>query len=392
MHDEQVAAPAAKPSGLGEPGSKPESKAATEEERYYMASQWQLMWRKFRHHRLASVGLVLLAVLYVTAMFCEFVGPYRIDTRDPNALESAPTPIHFRTEDGQWSLRPFIYGTKQVLDLATFKRAVVPDPTQIYYVRFFVHGDKHLILGFIPSDLHLFGVDEPGRIHLFGTDGLGRDLFSRTFYGGRVSLTVGLVGVLISFILGCFFGGISGYYGGAIDIVIQRMIEFLMSLPTFPLWMGLSAALPPTLSPVLTYFGISVVLSLLGWTSLARVIRGKLISLREEDFVMAARLSAVGETDIILRHLLPGFFSYLIVRLTLAIPAMVLAETSLSFLGLGIKPPAVSWGVLLQDAQSVKSVVLAPWLLFPALFVIVTVFAYNFVGDGLRDAADPYSQ
>lgn len=367
-------------------------KAASAEERYYMASQSQLMWRKFRHHKLATVGLVLLIILYTGALLCEFVTPYGIDTRDANSLDQAPTKVHFRRADGSFSLRPFVYGTKQELDLSTFKRTTVEDKSKILYVRFFGRGEEYRLWGIIPMDRHLFTVEKPAEIHIFGTDVLGRDVFSRTLFGSRVSLTVGLAGVTLSFVLGLLFGGVSGYYGGTVDILVQRLIEFLMALPTLPLWMGLSAAIPATWSPVKTYFAISIILSILGWTSLARVVRGKLISLREEDYVMAAKLSGVTETNIITRHLLPGFFSYLIVRLTLAIPGMILGETSLSFLGLGIRPPAVSWGVLLQDAQSVKSVVLSPWLLFPALFVIVTVFAFNFVGDGLRDAADPYSQ
>jgi len=392
MLDEKMPTPDQKPASTAPTSSAVATKAAGAEERYYMASQWQLMWRKFRHHKLATLGLVLLVILYTTALLCEFVAPYNVDTRDPNTLDSAPTKIHFRNAQGQFSLRPFVYGTKQELDLSTFKRKTVEDTTQIHYVRFFTRGLEYRLWGLIPMDRHLFGVDKPAEIHLFGTDVLGRDVFTRTLFGGRISLTVGLAGVFLSFILGCFFGGISGYYGGVADIFVQRLIEFLMALPTLPLWMGLSAAVPPTWSPVKTYFAISIILSILGWTSLARVVRGKLISLREEDYVMAAKLSGVTETNIITRHLLPGFFSYLIVRLTLAIPGMILGETALSFLGLGIRPPAVSWGVLLQDAQSVKSVVLSPWLLLPAVFVIVTVFAFNFVGDGLRDAADPYSQ
>jgi peptide/nickel transport system permease protein len=371
---------------------RPEGKETTAEERYYMASQSQLIWRKFRHHKLAGVGLLLLLILYATALFCEFIAPYGVDRRDTNNLESAPTKLYFFDDQNTFSLAPFVYGMKQELDMKTLRRSVVEDRTKKYYLQVFAPGEEYKLWGLIPFNRHLFQVQKPAEIHIFGTDGLGRDLFSRILYGGRVSLTVGLAGVLLSFILGCFFGGISGYYGGLPDLLVQRLIEFLMSLPTLPLWMGLSAALPPTWSPIKTYFGISLVLSILGWTSLARVVRGKLISLREEDFVMAAKLSGVTETNIITKHLLPDFFSYLIVRLTLAVPGMILGETALSFLGLGIRPPAVSWGVLLQDAQSVKSVVLAPWLLVPALFVIVTVFAFNFVGDGLRDAADPYSQ
>ena len=360
------------------------------DEKYYLASQWQLAWRKFRKHRLAMLGVALLGILYTLTIFCEFFAPYGADTRLGRYPEAPPTRIHLVDQEGKWHWPPFVYGVKSEVDLATISRKYSEDTTKLYPISFLARGESHKLWGIIPTEYHLLGVDDPGFVFLFGTDAIGRDVFSRTLYGGRVSLTVGLVGVFLSFVLGCVLGGISGYYGGIVDTVIQRVIEFLMSLPTLPLWMGLSAALPVTLSPVKTYFGISVVLSLLGWTGLARVVRGKLISLREEDFVMAAKVSGVTERNIILHHLLPGFFSVLIVRLTLSIPRMILGETSLSFLGLGIRPPAVSWGVLLKDAQSVRTATFHPWLMIPGLFTIITVFAYNFVGDGLRDAADPY--
>ena len=258
---------------------------------------------------------------------------------------------------------------------------------------FFVHGEPYKLWGLIPTrrapvrrrpatDATLF---------LLGTDRLGRDMFSRLVYGTRISTSIGLVGVALSFVLGILIGGVSGYYGGAVDNVIQRVIEFLRSIPTIPLWMGLSAALPPHWSPVKVYFGITVILSLIGWTGLARVVRGRFLSLREEDFVMAARLVGASESRIILRHLVPSFLSHIIASLTLSIPGMILSETALSFLGLGLRPPAVSWGVLLQEAQNLRSVALAPWLLTPGLAVVITVLSFNFMGDGLRDAADPYS-
>ena len=254
----------------------------------------------------------------------------------------------------------------------------------------FTRGAPYKLWSLLPMDRHLFGVEEPGRIFLFGTDKLGRDLFSRTIYAARISLSIGLVGVAFSFVLGCVLGGISGYFGSKTDLVIQRIIEIFMSLPHIPLWIALAAALPREWSVIKTYFAITVILSLVGWTTLARVVRRKLISLREEDFILAARISGMRSGSIILRHLLPSFMSYLVVNLTLAVPSMILGETALSFLGLGIRPPAVSWGALLKSAQQVNVVALYPWLLIPGLLVIVTGLAFNFLGDGLRDAADPY--
>ena len=357
---------------------------------YEILSQRQLIWRKFRRHRVAYFCGVFLTVFYVLAIFAEFFAPYGAFTRDTNFLYAPPTPIHFVDEAGAFHLRPFVYKIDNKLNLETFQRAYVEDMSEKYFVEFFVKAEPYRLLGFIETDLHLFGVDDVVVIFLTGTDGLGRDLFSRMLLGARTSLFVGLLGLAIGFALGLIFGGISGYYGGGVDMLIQRMIEFLQSLPTLPLWMALAALVPPDWTQIQVYFGISLVLATVGWTGLARVVRGKLISLREEDYVLAAKLSGLKERAIITRHLLPGFLSYLIVHLTLAIPHMILGETALSFLGLGIQPPAVSLGTLLQDSQNVQTVTINPWLLYPGAVVVVIVIAFNFVGDGLRDAADPY--
>lgn len=358
------------------------------EERYYMASQRELIWRKFRKHKMARLSLYVLAFLYFIAFTYEFFAPYGPTTQHEKAVNMPPTRIHFRDSEGKWRW-PFVYGMRQTVDLQTFQRTYVPDESKIHPLRFFAHGEPYRFWGRILTDWHLFDAGE-GRIFLLGTDDLGRDLFSRILAGGRVSLTVGIVGVFISFVLGCIMGGISGFYGGVPDLIIQRLIEYLGSIPNIPLWMTLAAFIPVNWPVVKVYFAVTLILSLLGWTDLARVVRSKLLQLREQDYVVAAKLAGATDMQIIVEHLLPGFMSYLIVSITLAIPNMVLAETALSFLGLGLRPPAVSWGVLLQGAQRVTNIALRPWMLTPALLVILNTLLFNFVGDGLRDAADPY--
>jgi peptide/nickel transport system permease protein len=279
------------------------------------------------------------------------------------------------------------------VDPVAFRRTFVVDETQKIPIRFFVKGEPYILWGLIPARIRLIGpVDQSQPMFLLGADRIGHDVLSRIIYGTRISMSIGLVGVVISLSLGILLGGISGYYGGSADVIIQRIIEFIRSIPTIPLWMGLAAALPVDWPPLRLYFGITVILSLVGWTGLARVVRGRFLSLREEDFVMAAQLYGAGELRIILRHMLPSFMSHIIASITLAIPRMILAETSLSFLGLGLRSPIVSWGVLLKDAQNVRAVYSAPWLLTPAIAIVVAVLALNFLGDGLRDAADPYAR
>jgi len=358
------------------------------EEKYYVASQWQLMWRKFRKHKLAIFGGTILGIFYILAMFCDFFSPYDIYKRYTKYVECPPQRVHFFDERG-FNLRPFVYGIKRKIDPKTWRKIYTENKTQKYPIYFFIQRNKYKLWNLFETNIHFFGVKE-GNIFLFGTDKLGRDLFSRNLHGARISLSIGLVGVALSFILGAILGGLSGYYGGNADTIIQRVIEYLISIPTIPLWMALSAAVPQEWSPVKVYFSITIILSIVGWCGLARVVRGKFLELREEDFVMAARIAGSTDSRVIIRHLLPSFLSYLIVNLTLSIPAMILGETALSFLGLGIRPPAVSWGTLLQDAQNIRAVTLHPWLLIPGLFVIITVLAFNFLGDGLRDAADPY--
>jgi peptide/nickel transport system permease protein len=363
--------------------------SALTDEKIFAASQWTLIWWRFRKHRLAMIGGPVILLLYLIVAFCEFLSPYLPTQRFPTFLDTRPHRIRFVHPERGFSLRPFVYTLKSERDPETYRRVFTEDVTEIHPIRFFVQGEPYEMWGLFETKLHLFGVED-SPFFVLGTDRLGRDLFTRTMYGARISLSIGLVGVALNFVLGLLLGGLSGYLGGLADTIIQRIIDLLMSIPTLPLWMGLAAALPRDWPPLRLYFGIVIVLSLVGWTGLARVVRGKLLALREEDFVMAARLSGANNLRIIVHHLLPSFFSYIIVQLTMAIPSMILGETSLSFLGLGLQPPVVSWGVLLQGAQNIQSVAHYPWQLTPVFFVVVTVLMFNFVGDGLRDAADPY--
>jgi peptide/nickel transport system permease protein len=359
-------------------------------ESYYIASQWQLMWRKFVKHKLAVTGGVVLFIFYLLAAFAEFVAPYGpLDRTDYRY--HPPQKIRLFDAEGRFHFRFFVHGIEKTRDEETWSWKFAEDKSEHHAISFFVRGRPYRLWGLFETNIHLFGLKNPeAPLLLFGSDRLGRDLFSRIIYGSRVSLSIGMVGVAIAFALGCILGGVSGYFGGKIDVIIQRVIEFFLSLPYIPLWMALAAAVPSDWPIIRTYFAITIILSFMGWCQLARVVRGKLISVREEDYILAARTAGVKDGKIIIKHLLPSFSSYLIVSLTLSIPNMIIGETALSFLGLGIRPPAVSWGTLLKGAQQVNVVALYPWLLIPGLFVIMTVIAFSFLGDGLRDASDPY--
>ena len=363
----------------------------SEEEKIYVASQRQLMWWRFRKHKVAVGSTAVVLLLYLVALACEFLAPYDPSAYDAKYIYAPPQRIRFFSSDG-FHLRPFVYAIGGERDPETLVILYEQDKQTIYPIYFFVRGAPYSFWGLFDTDLHLFGIkEEEGTMFLLGSDRNGRDLLTRILYGTRISMSIGLVGVILSLVLGVLIGGVSGYYGGSIDDVIQRIIEFLRSIPSIPLWLTLSAALPSDWSALRIYLGITVILSFIGWTGLARVVRGRFLALREEEFIMAARFAGVSEMRIILRHMVPSFLSHIIASLTLAIPNMILSETALSFLGLGLRPPIVSWGVLLKEAQNVQAVALAPWLFLPGVFVVIAVLAFNFVGDGLRDAADPYA-
>lgn len=361
------------------------------DEKIFVATQWQLMWWRLRRHKPALISGVIVIIFYLVALFCEFVAPYTTEMREIRLLYAPVQSVHFFRE-GKLS-RPFVYGSTRVQNPTTLQFTYQEDTSKWWPLVFFAKGTPYKLWNLIDTDRHLVLAEGEGAtISLLGRDRLGRDMFTRVVYGARISMSIGLVGVLLSLTLGILLGGLSGYYGGFVDIAIQRVIEFLSSMPTIPLWMGLAAAVPDNWDPVRVYFAITVIISLISWTGMARVVRGRFLTLREEDFVMSARLVGSSEMRIILRHMVPSFMSHIIASVSLSIPHMILSETSLSFLGLGLKPPAVSWGVLLQEAQNVRSVALAPWLLLPGLAVVIIVLAFNFMGDGIRDAADPYGR
>lgn len=359
-----------------------------EQERYFQATQWRIIWWRFRRHRLAVWSAVILALFYLTVPFAEVIAPYDPNQRSAQHLYAPPQPV--RLFDGGRFVGPFVYGYSAQVDMATLQWVYETDRSDVQPLRFFCSGSPYKLWGLFEARFHLVCPAKEGTFFLLGTDRLGRDVLSGLVYGARISLTVGLVGVSISLLFGMLFGGIAGYLGGLVDSAIMRLIEILRSLPELPLWMALSAALPVTWSPLWIYFGITVILGLLDWPGLARAVRSKLLSLREEDYARAAVLMGAKPGRIIRKHLLPGFSSHIIASATLSIPTMILGETALSFLNLGLQRPAISWGVLLNEAQNITVVTIYPWLMAPVIPIVIVVLAFNFLGDGLRDAADPY--
>ncbi len=352
----------------------------------------RLMWLRFKRNRLAMIGGTILLFLYGSAIFAGFLAPYALDTVDSQFISAPPQPLRFVDEAGNFHLIPFVYTLKSTVDPATFSKVYEVDTTQIYPLRFFVRGDSYRLFGIIETDIHLFGVDAPGKLMLFGTDPQGRDMLSRILYGGQISLSVGLVGVILTLIYGTVIGIASAYFGGLFDELVQRVIELLQAFPTLPLWLALATLIPPTWPSDRVHFAISIVLSVVSWGGLARQMRSMVYALREADFVTAARYANCSNWRIITRHLLPNTMSHIIVIATTSIPAMILGETALSFVGLGIRPPLVSWGLLLNNTQETRVLLQQPWLLIPIVFVVVTIISFNFLGDGIRDAADPFAK
>ncbi|MGV0875965.1 ABC transporter permease [Martelella sp. FLE1502] len=379
--------------GLDRPAITPLKKGVTSDTDA-AAGQWTLIWHKFAKDRLAIVAGIVILSLYLIGIFAEFLAPNLAQSARPQYSYAPPQTISFFVEDenGDRTFLPHVKGYSVTVDQASLRRSFVVDDSKVVPIGFFVRGPEYKMWGLFPSDLHLMGplkANDP--FYLLGADKLGRDLFSRVIYGTRVSMSIGLIGVCISLILGVVMGALSGYYGGWVDLLIQRIIEIISAMPTIPLWLGLAAAIPVSLAPLKVYFLITLIVSLLGWTSLAREVRGRFFALRGDDFVTAARLDGSNERRIIFRHILPSLTSHILAVVTLALPTMIVAETALSFLGVGLKPPVVSWGVLLQDAQNIRTISTAPWLLiWPAGAVVIAVLSFNFLGDGLRDAADPY--
>ena len=363
--------------------------------RLAVASQWQLVWWAFRRHRLAMAGLVVTVMLYIIAILPGFFAVNDPSQQNARAAFHPPQSLHLidTREDGSWSLQPYIYPYVLKRDPKTLAAIYAQDRTRKVYLQMFGQGYEYSVLGLFNATTHLFASDNARQpLFFFGADRLGRCVFSRIMVGTQISLSVGLVGVFLALSIGIVLGGISGYYGGKIDFAIQRVIELVLSLPTIPIWLAASAAVPQNWPATLNYFMITLILSLTGWAQLARVVRGRFLSLRTEEFVTAARLDGGSEGRIIFRHMLPSFASHIIASISLAIPTMILAETSLSFLGLGLQPPTISWGVLLREAQNIRSIATAPWLFIPGVAVVIAVIALNFLGDGLRDASDPYNK
>ena len=366
-------------------------KTKEKDDSYFYASQWKLMYQKFRKHKLAMASTIVLIIFYVTAIFGNFIAPQGTEQFAGEYVNCGPTPIHF-FHDGKWE-GPFVYGLKRVRDPETYMNVFTEDKDVVCHIRFFVQGDKggeYKFLGLIPTNLHLFQAEGDGQVFLFGTDSMGRDLFSRVILGGQISLFIPVVGMLLTVFLGLLMGSLSGYFGGWVDVVIQRLIEVIRSFPNVPLWMALSAALPATLKPAQVFMLMTVILSLISWPDLARTVRSQFFAIKQEDFVMAAKISGAPMGAVVVRHMIPSFLSYIIVNMTLTIPQLIVGETTLSFLGLGLRSPATSWGVLLQETNKLETISFYGWKLIPMVFVFLTILAFNFLGDGLRDAADPY--
>lgn len=367
------------------------TKQEKKDDKYYYASQWSLMLRKFRKHKLAMASTYLLLFFYLVAIFGNFVAPQGTEQYDGKYVNCGPTPVHLFHEGKL--VGPFVYGLKTERDPETFMLIFAEDTEQVYRLKFFTQGDEggeYKLFGLIPSNLHLFEAEEGGKVFLFGTDNMGRDLFSRVVLGAQISLFIPVVGMLLTLVLGLLMGSLAGYFGGWIDTVIQRLVEVVRSFPQVPLWMALSAAIPKTLKPAQVFMLMTLILSLISWPDLSRVVRSKFISVKKEDYIMAARISGAPASKIITRHMIPSFTSYIIVNMTMSIPNLIIGETTLSFLGLGLRSPATSWGVLLQETNKLETIMFYGWKLIPMLFVFLTVLAFNFMGDGLRDAADPY--
>ena len=368
-------------------GKKAEVSPKTE-----FASQWQLTWWRFKKHRLALTSGFIVFFIYFIALFAQFIAPFSTERKIPKLAYAPPQTLQFWDENnGEFYFDLFVYDYSTVIDTLSLKRTFTVNRESKIPVGFFVKGEPYKLFGLITLERHLIGpIDKQAPMFLLGADRLGRDLMSRIIYGTRISMSIGLVGVILSLIIGVLLGGISAYYGGTTDLIIQRVMEILRSMPTIPLWMGLAAAIPDFWSPELVYFMITIILSVIGWTWLAQAVRGKFYSLKTEDFVIAAKLDGCSEIQVIIYHMIPSFISHIIATLTLAIPQMISAETALSFLGIGLRPPVVSWGVLLREAQNVRVLATSPWLFLPGIAVIVAVLALNFLGDGIRDASDPY--